>query len=265
MIERKSFLLYTEYFKQIKKLSIEQRGILLTAIMNFQSGEDLPEMDPLTDMCFGFISDDMQRNNEKYEETVEKRREAGRKGGLTTQANRANATFASFASNDASKQNFKQNQANQANQADKDNVKENVNENESVSVSEYVPASQAEDLTTDTTTLTQNTNTSSEYGEVPTVAQIAFAFGKYKYKPEPTEMDRFVKYNMEHKWKLPLDEAVTRWIANEKKRENKKKDHGFDEHDYDFDEIDRKLMLVNQREAEEYEQRNMDQSVGSTG
>lgn len=127
------------------------------------------------------------------------------------------------------------------------------------------PASDGGRTTTDTTTLTQNTNTSSEYGEIPTMAQIAFEFAKHKYKPEPTEMERFVRYNREHKWKLPLDEAVTRWIANEKKRENKKKDHGFDEHDYDFDEIDRKLMLVNQREAEEYEQRNMDQPVGSAG
>ena len=249
LIERKSFLLYTEYFKQIKKLSIEQRGILLTAIMNFQSGEDLPDMDPLTDMCFGFISDDMQRNNEKYEETVEKRREAGRKGGLATQANRANATFASFASNDASKQNFKQIEANQANQADKDNVKvnvkENVNESENVDVGEYVPASPADDTTTDNTPAHME-NSSSEYSEIPTTAQIAFEFAKHKYKPEPSEMERFTRYNREHKWKLPLEEAVTRWIANEKKKDKKTASRvNFDQHDKDMDEEERMIVLAN--------------------
>ena len=245
MVERKSFLLYTEYFRQIRKLNIEQRGILLTAIMNFQCGEDLPEMDPLTDMCFGFISDDMQRNNEKYEETIEKRREAGRKGGLATQANRANATFATFASNDASKQNFKQNQANQANQADKDNVKVNVKENENeseyVSVSEYVPASQAEDYTTDNTLAFIQTETEpTEYGRIPMATEIALAFAKANYKPGPGEMERFVNYNKERKWKMPLEESVPRWIANEKKKEKKRVN--FDQHEYDFNEIDRALL-----------------------
>lgn len=248
MVERKSFLLYTEYFRQIKKLNIEQRGILLTAIMNFQSGEELPEMDPLTDMCFGFISDDMQRNNEKYEETVEKRREAGRKGGLATQANKANqanANFATFASNLLDEQKFKQNQANQANQADKDNVnvkvKENENESEYVGGNEYVPASQLDEPTTDNTTLTPISETEpTEYGRIPLTTEIALAFAKANYKPGPGEMERFVKYNRERKWKMPLEESVPRWIANEKKKEKKRVN--FDQHEYDFNEIDMALL-----------------------
>ena len=64
MAERKAILINTRCFKQIEKLSIEQRGILLTAIMASQEGVPLPEMDPLVDMCFGFISDNMQRDFE---------------------------------------------------------------------------------------------------------------------------------------------------------------------------------------------------------
>ena len=64
MVERKAILIKTRCFEQIEKLSIEQRGILLTAIMAFQEDVPLPEMDPLVDMCFGFISDNMQRDFE---------------------------------------------------------------------------------------------------------------------------------------------------------------------------------------------------------
>lgn len=121
-MDKSSFILYTDYFEQIQMLTIEQRGILLTACMLYQLGEDLPEMDAVTRMCFLFISADMRRNNEKYERIVEQRAEAGRKGGKQTQANKANASFASNAEN--------ANQAKQANQANaSDNDNENVNDN----------------------------------------------------------------------------------------------------------------------------------------
>ena len=121
-MDKSSFILYTDYFEQIQMLTIEQRGTLLTACMLYQLGEDLPEMDAVTRMCFLFISADMRRNNEKYERIVEQRAEAGRKGGKQTQANKANATFASNAEN--------ANQAKQANQANaSDNDNENVNDN----------------------------------------------------------------------------------------------------------------------------------------
>ena len=81
--------------------------------------------------------------------------------------------------------------------------------------------------------------TTTEYGEIPTMTQIAFAFSAKKYLPAPGEMERFVSYNRKMKWKLPLDEAVTRWIANEKKTEKKKlRDPGFEQHTYDFDAIE---------------------------
>ena len=82
-----SFVLYTKYGKQMKALTMEQRGILFTAIFAYESGEDMPEMDASVSMAFDFIRTDLDENREKYEETCRKNAESGRKGGLAKQAN----------------------------------------------------------------------------------------------------------------------------------------------------------------------------------
>ena len=78
---KNSFVIYTDYMVQIELLSLEQRGILLTAIMGYASGSELPEMDGMTKMAFSFIKARMDKDAEKYQQTVEKRREAGKLGG----------------------------------------------------------------------------------------------------------------------------------------------------------------------------------------
>nr|DAH73121.1 MAG TPA: hypothetical protein [Caudoviricetes sp.] len=78
---RDSFVLYTEYMAQIELLNMEQRGELLTAIMNHALGRASPELDAVTSMAFSFISSRMDRDGEKYEKTVEARKEAGKMGG----------------------------------------------------------------------------------------------------------------------------------------------------------------------------------------
>lgn len=76
-----TFILYTEYAKHISLLNMEQRGILFTAIMSYQTGEELPEMDGATAMAFSFIKEQLDRDNAKYEETLKKRSDAGKQGG----------------------------------------------------------------------------------------------------------------------------------------------------------------------------------------
>lgn len=76
-----TFILYTEYAKHIALLNREQRGDLLTAIMSYQMGEELPEMDGATAMAFSFIKEQLNRDNAKYEETLKKRSDAGKQGG----------------------------------------------------------------------------------------------------------------------------------------------------------------------------------------
>lgn len=78
---RNSFVLYTSYLKHIELLTIEQRGMLLTAIFKYASGAEPNGMDDMTRMAFSFIKSDMDENAEKYQKTVNARRESGKKGG----------------------------------------------------------------------------------------------------------------------------------------------------------------------------------------
>lgn len=80
-IEKSSFLMYTEYLKHVQKLSMEQRGMLFTAILSYASAGTMPELDAATDMIFGVIQERMDRDYEVYMDKVEKRREAGKLGG----------------------------------------------------------------------------------------------------------------------------------------------------------------------------------------
>lgn len=62
-------------------LSREQRGDLFTAIFAYSTGEELPEMDMVTQMCFGFIRSSLDSNSVKYQAKCEKNRENGARGG----------------------------------------------------------------------------------------------------------------------------------------------------------------------------------------
>ena len=76
-----SFVLYTEYEEHLSLLTMEQRGVLITAIFCFQSNKALPKMDSSTYMAFSFIKKQLERDNAKYEEVYRKRQEAGKLGG----------------------------------------------------------------------------------------------------------------------------------------------------------------------------------------
>lgn len=80
-MKKDSFVLYTEYMEQIELLSMEQRGILLTAIFAYVSDTELPDMDGITKMAFAFIKSRIDKDTEKYAKTIEKRKEAGKLGG----------------------------------------------------------------------------------------------------------------------------------------------------------------------------------------
>lgn len=135
-----TFIFYSRTWKAaIKRLSLEQRGLLLTAIINSSLGEEEPEMDPAVAIAFDILLSRIQEDKNKYEETCEKRRVAGKKGGQAKAQNVANVANASFATN------TKQEEANLANVAnasfakqenfcnpdnDHDNDHDNENDNE---------------------------------------------------------------------------------------------------------------------------------------
>lgn len=86
MSERNSFVLYIRQRKHFDLLTREQKGDLLSAIFAHAAGEDPPQMDGMTQMAYSFVTDQMDRDNEKYQETIRKRSEAGKRGGRPKKA-----------------------------------------------------------------------------------------------------------------------------------------------------------------------------------
>lgn len=78
---RKSFLMYYDYRQHLAILSDEDRGKLLMALLDYGENKTEPNLNGAALMAFSFIAGQMDRDAEKYERTVQKRREAGQKGG----------------------------------------------------------------------------------------------------------------------------------------------------------------------------------------
>lgn len=125
---KNSFVLYTDYLEQMELLSMEQRGTLLTALMSYAAGLELPDMDSTARMAFMFIKKQIERDSDKYQETIERRKEAGKKGGLAKAENRRSDSSKSSNAKSATNKASKSKQA-VANVADNVYVNDNVNEN----------------------------------------------------------------------------------------------------------------------------------------
>lgn len=122
--------MYVDWWDWMEELTTEQRGILLTAVYAIQTGEDVPDMDKETRMAYKMIRNQLVRDKTKYEETIEKRREAGRKGGIASGKARRSKNPSKTVENPTE---TKQNEANEADNVyvydnDNDNVYVNVNE-----------------------------------------------------------------------------------------------------------------------------------------
>lgn len=127
---RDSFVLYTENMEQIDMLSMEQRGILFTAIMKYERQESMPDMDGMTSMCFSFIRSKLDRDAEKYKDTVEKRRQAAASRWNANKSEASNSDAEGFIptkdyANDANASDAMQTDAN-----DGDNVPVHDNDND---------------------------------------------------------------------------------------------------------------------------------------
>jgi len=133
-MNRESFILYTIHKSAWMSLSNEDAGLLIKAILNYLTGEPV-SLPPVPSAYFTMIKAYLDRDAAKWAQTVEKRRQAGAKGGAASgrsrrkqtkqeQANEANASGAyhSFPdeaneANASFAQQTKQTQANEANQA----------------------------------------------------------------------------------------------------------------------------------------------------
>ena len=84
-MNKKSFVMYTDWHHLVKALSDEQAGNLIKSIFDYQIGNITPPAEQMTSaiydmMCERFIVDD-----EKYEAICERNRKNGAKGGRPKQ------------------------------------------------------------------------------------------------------------------------------------------------------------------------------------
>lgn len=131
---KESFLLYTKYAENIEMLTMEQRGILFTAIMNYAAEKDLPEMDGMVKMAFSFIRVQMDADTEKYNDVCRKRAEAGKMGGRPKKEEKDEK--ANGFSDDVKKANGFLEKQTKAKKPDNDNEYVNVNDNVNENVNE---------------------------------------------------------------------------------------------------------------------------------
>ena len=69
-------------------LSDSEIANLMRAIFCFVEDEEIPELDSKTDICFAVITDQIERDREKYQKVCERRANAGRLGGKQKHENR---------------------------------------------------------------------------------------------------------------------------------------------------------------------------------
>ena len=75
MPKKKSFILYADYIKHIERLSDDEAGKLFKAIFCYVNNGRLPDLDGMAAMAFSFISNQLDNDLQKYEETCKKRSE----------------------------------------------------------------------------------------------------------------------------------------------------------------------------------------------
>lgn len=86
--EKKSFLLYTDRWKEIQMLSNEQCGILFKAIFTYVNTGERLETDDLTlQVFFSVLVSQIDESTRKWIATRKARSEAGKKGGRPKKAN----------------------------------------------------------------------------------------------------------------------------------------------------------------------------------
>ena len=80
--EKKSFVMYKDWKSTSDHLTMEERGMLLTAIFEYQTSGTVPcDLSRVLNVAFTPIKQQFDRDHTAYEETRQKRIENGKKGG----------------------------------------------------------------------------------------------------------------------------------------------------------------------------------------
>jgi len=128
---KKGFVLYSDFKATLDKLPNEEAGKLFKLIVDFTNGIETPPDSLLLDLVFTPIKQQLIRDEQKWKQELEKRKEAGRLGGLAKAANLAELSNAKQSlADDSSATKIVANLAD--NVSVTDSVSVSVNENESV-------------------------------------------------------------------------------------------------------------------------------------
>ena len=120
---RDSFVLYSNYYDILQSTSLEDLGAIFKAILTYAKEDTVIELPPHLKLAFGFIKNQMDIDEDKYNKKVERLKINGKKGGEAKalanakkeETNVANPAIAKIAKHNVN-----------------DNVNENENENENV-------------------------------------------------------------------------------------------------------------------------------------
>ena len=77
--ERPGVMIYFDLRPCLKRLSTEDKGFLLEAILDYAQYGELPELDGMAGVAWDFIRPRIDRDAERYEEVSERRRQAAKK------------------------------------------------------------------------------------------------------------------------------------------------------------------------------------------
>lgn len=138
--EKRSFLLYENYEKLFGLLPMEQRGMLITAIFEYERQQLVSvTLSDAANMAFQCIKDTLDRDREAYLEKCKKQSENGKKGGRPSKATLPEKTQKTqwFSEKTKKADNDNDNENDNDNDIDNDIDNGNGNENENDIASEW--------------------------------------------------------------------------------------------------------------------------------
>lgn len=80
-MDKKSFVLYSEYKQYLEELTDSNCGKLIKAVFEYVDTKTMPDFKGTLKVVFMMICSQLDRDAEKYSTVIEKRREAGKLGG----------------------------------------------------------------------------------------------------------------------------------------------------------------------------------------
>ena len=129
--EKKSFIMYKSFRTMLLRMSMEERGKMITAIYEYvYDGKVSVELDAVVDMAFCAVKDTLDRDMESYAEKCRINSENGKKGGRPRKGVEKNESRYEGDFSSSKTERFFQ----KAKKADNDNDNDNGNDNDNDNV-----------------------------------------------------------------------------------------------------------------------------------